>query len=127
MSRRLRWLLGLATAWPLAYLTLFLPQLLEVMHFLAGRRSGGPAFPDTPALVFAFALHTVTMVVVAALVVAYVAHLSKNARIPEEQKLPWVLLLVLGSVLVMPVYFALHVARPDARATVEPRDRDRIE
>jgi cyanate permease len=119
-SRRVRRVaLGLVTSWPLAYVAGWAPQLLELLRYFARRRAGGAALPEPPELGLAIAMYLGTALLVVVLVLGYALHLAGCRLVPEEQKLPWVLLLVLGSVLVLPIYFWLYVW-PEPDAEVDP-------
>jgi hypothetical protein len=74
----------------------------------------------------AMSVQGLTWLLAGGLLVYYFVHLAQARQVPDEERLPWALLLVLGSVLVMPVYWFFHVWRPIDRispsALYPPRD-----
>ena len=121
-SRKRRLILGLLTAWPLAYVLIFLAAPPLRLWFVA---RGWKALSDglTPLMLGGLAMHVTTLVVAGALVLVYAMHLSGTKRVPEPQKLPWLLLLVLASVVSMPVYWALYVWPEPKTPEASPRGR----
>lgn len=76
-----------------------------------------PEFTRDVLLTHAMAM--LTGVLVAGMLVACATHLLLSKTIPEEQKLPWILLLVTTSIVSMPVYWYLYVWRKPTRITPE--------
>jgi hypothetical protein len=87
-------LLGLITLWPLLYLVAFM-FFAPVLFFAA---------PDFP-IEIVFFLHPFTMFVIVGLLVFYVRDALNNKKIPETRKTLWVVLLIIGNAIVMPIYF----------------------
>ena len=121
-SRKRRLFLGLATAWPLAYVLIFLAAPPLRLWFAA---RGWKVLSEglTPLMLGGLLMHVTTLVVAGALLLVYAMHLAGTDRVPEPQKLPWLLLLVLASVVSMPVYWALYVWPEPKSPEYRPRGR----
>lgn len=122
-SRRARGWLGLATAWPLAYVLVFLAwRACRLWFAVRGWHALAAGFSAPMAA--ALGLHVATLVLAGLLTVVYAIDLAGTPRVVDEQRLPWVLLLLLLGVVVMPAYWYLYVWRePLARRLRPPRER----
>jgi hypothetical protein len=106
MSKTIKLLLGLVTIWPFAYLILFFITIFSLVFFSWGAEtSGGP--PRLIALIFP--LHLLTMLVIMALTVFYMVNVFRNERVVKDQKVLWAVVLFLGNVLAMPIYWYLYI------------------
>lgn len=110
MNRTKALALGALTLWPLAYVMLF----LAAMAYLAIFRGDG-SMP--PYLALIFIVHLLTMGATLGLLVFYMVHLFRNEAVPQEQKALWAVVLFLGNVLSMPVYWYLYIWAPPADET----------
>jgi hypothetical protein len=99
-------LLGLVTIWPFAYLILFFITIFSLVIFSRGAEtSGGPP----PLIALIFPLHLLTMLVIMALTVFYMVNVFRNERVVKDQKVLWAVVLFLGNVLAMPIYWYLYI------------------
>jgi len=57
-------------------------------------------------------MHIATMLEIMGLLVVYIVHLFKTDRVPKDQKALWAVVIFLGSVLAMPVYWYLYIWKP---------------
>lgn len=103
MNSTKKTLLGLLTLWPLLYLVSFM-VLMPILFFTA------PNFP----LEIVFFLHPLTMLVIVGLLVFYVRDALNNKKIPETRKTLWVVLLIIGNAIVMPIYFYSFIMKKRA-------------
>jgi hypothetical protein len=54
-------------------------------------------------------LHVSTMVISISLMAFYVVHAVRSGHVGDEQKTPWVILLLFGSIVVMPIYWYFRI------------------
>lgn len=114
MSRTTKILLGIATAWPIVYMGLFMAFMFGSFFFtfmteMHHSGAGPEAFPI--AFVVLFALHFLTMLWILGLLVFYILHVFQTNRVPKDQKALWAVVLFLGGPLAMPVYWYLYIWR----------------
>ena len=107
MTRGKSIVLAAFTAWPLLYVMLFMCTVLGVMisAFLGGGRPSG-----LPVMMMViFPLHFLTMLEIIALLVIYIVHVFKTDSVPQDKKALWAVVLFLGNVIAMPVYWYLYI------------------
>jgi hypothetical protein len=95
---------GALSAWPLVYFAGF----MAMMAVSSGR--GGP-FADATTFDLLVRAHLITMVVTMGLLGFYVTHAFRSPRLPQEQRVLWLIVLFMGNMLAFPVYWYLHVWR----------------
>ena len=106
MSRGKAITLAVFTAWPIVYVVLFMCMMFgTVMSAFWGGRSSGPGV----AFGIIFPLHLLTMVEIAALLVIYIVYLFRTSRIEQDKKVLWAVVLFLGSIIAMPVFWYLYM------------------
>ena len=99
--------LAVFTAWPILYMFLFI--VVGFGFTVLGIFSGGH-FSEPPILVMIiFPLHFLTMLEMMGLMVIYIVHLFKTDRVPQDKKALWAVVLLLGNVLAMPVYWYFYI------------------
>lgn len=111
MSKTVKLLLGLATVWPVAYMFLFFVFIFSTI--LSG--GGNPVNPPME-FVLVFVLHLFTMLVIAALTIFYIVNVFRNERVEKDKKVLWAVVLFLGSLIAMPVYWYLYIWKPAPEA-----------
>ena len=107
-----RALMFVGAVWPLIYMVLFIGLIVESVV-----RSGGN--PDNDLLVpfeVLMGLHIATMLVILAATVAYVVHAWRSPRIQSDQRVLWLIVLLLGGFIAMPVYWWLYLRSPQDAA-----------
>ncbi|WP_428267972.1 hypothetical protein [Haliangium sp.] len=88
-------LLGTLTAWPLVYMVLFIASIvLTPME----------AIP----MDLLFTVHGATMLLTFGLLAYYLVH-ALRSPMPSNERLLWAILLVMGGMLTMPIYWYLHI------------------
>lgn len=110
-----RALLLFGAVWPALYLAFFIAMVVE-----ATVRNGGD--PDNDLLIpfgVVIALHIGTMLIILVAAVAYITHAWRSPRIDKDQRTLWVLVLLLGAPIAMPIYWWLHIRPGDTRARRE--------
>lgn len=117
MSKTAKLLLGLVTIWPFAYMILFFITIVSLAFF---GRGSEPAVGPPPLIALILPLHLLTMLVIMALTVFYMVNVFRNERVVKDQKVLWAVVLFLGNVLAMPIYWYLYIwkeASPAVAAT----------
>ncbi len=115
MKRPTKLLLGAATVWPVLYILCFIIGIFVMVltQWSGGRlaQSAGESAPFPGGFVVLIIAHLSTMLLMVALLVYYMVDLFRTSRVPADMRTPWVLLLLLGGPLSMPVYWYLYVWR----------------
>lgn len=106
MSKTLRLLLGIITFWPAAYMVIFFVFIVSTIVF-TGRGGGGDEVLG-PLFAAIFVLHFLTMLVIAALTVFYMVNVFRNERVEKDKKVLWAVVLFLGNVIAMPIYWYVY-------------------
>ena len=107
-----RYLLLVATLYPIAYFLFF----VAVIGIATASGGGDPdgEFPIPFGLLVG--LHIFTMLVSLALIVIYVIDVFRNPRVDPDHRVLWLILVLLAGMLAMPVYWGLHL-RPVSSPT----------
>ncbi|HET7854213.1 MAG TPA: hypothetical protein VFM04_07130, partial [Candidatus Methylomirabilis sp.] len=108
MKRAAKIILGVATLWPLVHLVLFFGFLLSQFLLFSHKGSRPPAAIEGWFYVL-FALHFVTLLWIVALLIIYIVNVFKNDRVPRDKKALWALVLFLGNMIAMPIYWYLYI------------------
>jgi hypothetical protein len=93
--------LAVATLVPLAYMVCFMAFVVLVIMEAPGQ----PSF-DFRIL---FLCHFAMMIWSWALIAVYVVYLFKTDVVPKDQKVLWAVVLFLGNMIVMPIFWFLYV------------------
>jgi hypothetical protein len=110
MGRGAALLLAVLTAWPPVYCVFFMLFIFRTMAFGFGDGEG----PDMFTVIFP--LHFLTMLIGLVLLVVYIVHLFKADNVPGNQKALWAVVLFMGGMIAMPIYWYLHIWRPCSRS-----------
>jgi hypothetical protein len=104
LSRPMALLVGALSAWPFVYFVGFMAMMATTFT------SGGP-FTDPTSFDVMMRVHLLTMVATMGLLVFYVTHVFRSQRLPQDQRVMWLLVLFMGNMLAFPIYWYLHVWR----------------
>lgn len=118
LSRPMKVILALATAWTPLYVVIFFGAIVTTMFGVVARTSA----PNDVVSTFEYVilpLHAMTMLLSFALLFVYLAHVFRNPRLPEQEKLLWALLIFVGHFIAMTIYF-LRFVWPDDPAAPDP-------
>lgn len=107
--------LALLTLLPSAYLVFFM-ALFAVTAATSDSENGEPPIP----FALLAALHIGTMVLVIVLLVIYIRDAYGNPRLPEDKRTFWAVVLFMGNMIAMPIYWWLYM-RPGPVADSPPR------
>jgi hypothetical protein len=115
MRESTRYLLALATAWPLLFFVIFVFFVISV--FMSAPHMGFTAdggFEVPTDFLVMMALNAFTSFLTLGLMVFYIVHVVKNEELEQGIKVLWVLGLLFATVFIMPVYFYLYFWREEA-------------
>ena len=99
-------LIGLFTVWPLVYMFIFFAFVLT--SFGGATRINDPGSPFAMFSI-AIAAHLGTMFIIMALLVFYIVHVFKNPALAGDKRTLWAVVLFMGSIISMPIYWFLYV------------------
>jgi len=94
-------LLGLLTAWPIIYVALFLISITIAPSSLL-------------SLPYIDLLHIGTIALVALLLVYYLIHTGRNPNLSREQRLFWIIAILVGHFVTSLAYWFVNIWRPTA-------------
>ena len=98
--------IGILTLWPILYMFLFIffvfGMIFIDMH--------SPNIKGPPAsFSILFALHFFTIIYMFALIGFYIYYLFKTDRVPKDKKALWAVVIFLGNMFAMPVFWFLYI------------------
>ena len=105
MKKSKKLFLGFLTFWPFAYIFVFFFFVIAMMA-LAGVGDG-----SLFGLLFIplFVLHFLTIIAAIGMQIYYIVNVFNNKNVDEDQRVMWVILLVLAGLFVSPVYWYLNI------------------
>lgn len=108
MSKPTKLLVAFTTFWPAIYMIAF---FIFVLVFFLSMLLNLPIEAETfhTLLVVLIPLHLLTFAIIVALGVFYIYHLFRNDRIAPETKPVRAVVLLMGNVISMPVYWYVHI------------------
>lgn len=112
MKKPTKILLGLASLWPFVYVILFFLFILSSVFFVfasSGQEAGPPL-----SLMIIFPLHLLTMLWIMALTVFYIVDVFRNERVEKDKKVLWAVVLFMGNIIAMPIYWYLYIWKEPA-------------
>jgi hypothetical protein len=115
MSRAQKITLAVFTAWPFLYMVIFVCAVFGMMMlaFSGGGDSAGPP----RIMMIIFPVHFLTMLEIFALLIFYIVHVFKTDRVPHDKKALWAVVLFLGNMIAMPVYWYLYIWKEPVKST----------
>jgi hypothetical protein len=119
MSKFMKILLGIATVWPFLYMILFICFILFSILLMPsmGTSAGGPF---AALFLIIFPLHLLTMLLIMGLTVFYMVNIFRNERIDKDKKLLWALVLFMGNMFAMPIYWYLYIWSEEEQPPASP-------
>jgi hypothetical protein len=115
MKKPTKILLGIATLWPLLYIIIFFAFMLSQAFLISFRGDLSPGGPPTGFFIL-FGLHLLTMLWIVALLIIYIINVFKNERVNKDKKALWAVVIFLGNMFAMPVYWYLYIWREPEKA-----------
>jgi hypothetical protein len=117
IKKRTKVLLGVLTAWPIVYTVFFIVTLISFI--LTGfKEPGTDGMP--PMLKVIIALHILTMLVIIGLAVFYIVFIFKTDYVEESKKTFWVVVIFIGNMIAMPIFWYLYIWRMPAKEKTNP-------
>jgi len=115
MSKGAKVLLGVLAFAPILYVFAFTGIIMTTFG-----NPGGGLLADPKAFAVLFAVHGSVMLLIMGQLVFYVVHaLTKNPSFTDgTQKAVWALILFMGNMLAIPIYFMIHIW-PDREMTFD--------
>lgn len=99
--------LGILTVWPIIYMFLFMVFMFG-MAFL--NMFDGKGEREAPILFLVLiGLHFFTCLYTMVLIGFYVYYLFKTERVPKDKKALWAVVIFLGNVFAMPIFWFLYI------------------
>lgn len=122
MTRNKAIILAAFTAWPLIYMVLFFGfMLLMTSELVLDAELGGGTGGEPPMLMLLiFPLHLLTILEMLALEVVYIVYLFRTDRVDQDKKALWAVVLFLGNMIAMPIFWYLHIWKHVRRTGGEP-------
>jgi hypothetical protein len=110
MKKYTKILLGLATLWPFLYIIFFFLFIFSSILFMpgSGENESGPPF----FFALLFALHFLTMIWIMGLTVFYMVNVFRNDRVDKDKKVLWAVVIFMGNMIAMPIYWYLYIWKP---------------
>ena len=102
--------LAVFTVWPFVYMILFMASF-----FISFLSMGQPhQQQDGMPLMFKIILplHLLTMLEMFGLMAIYIIHLFKTEHVASDKKALWAVVLFMGNILAMPIYWYLYIWKP---------------
>jgi hypothetical protein len=109
MSKPVKIALGMATLWPLVYILLFFGFVFYLI-LLVPLHPNGEVRPPSGMIVI-FLLHGLTILWNFVLLTIYICNLFHNNSVDNDKKALWAVVLFLGNMIAMPIYWYLYVWR----------------
>ena len=108
MSKLKATILGVCTVWPIVYMVLFMSVIFsQFINFSTPSQTTHTEMPLIFKIIFP--LHFMTMVWIIALTVIYIRHIFKSSAVPAEKKTLWAVVIFLGNMVSMPIYWYLYI------------------
>jgi hypothetical protein len=103
MKKSSKILLALATIWPFFYMILFMGVVVS-SFFMGG---------NEPGFIWAVVipLHILTMLSIMGLTIFYMVNVFRNDRVNKDMKVLWAVVIFMGSIIAMPIYWYLYIWR----------------
>jgi hypothetical protein len=101
MKQSSKILLASATIWPFVYMLLFVGMIF--FSFLSGEGGSNVLWG------LIIPLHVLTMLLIFALMTFYIVNVFRNDRVNKDMKLLWVVVLFMGGLIAMPIYWYLYI------------------
>jgi hypothetical protein len=108
MTKSKALVLGGFTLWPIVYMVLFMVVMFtQVLMMNFGNQASSGHMPTMIKIIFP--LHFLTMIWIFVLVAIYIRHIFKTEAVPQEKKALWAVVIFMGNMVAMPVYWYLYI------------------
>jgi hypothetical protein len=106
LNRPTALLIAVLTVAPWAYFVFLLSRFMPTFEAMSSSTAPEQFFRNFDLI---FRLHLLVMVLIVALMAFYIIHLFRTDRVPNDKKTLWAVVLFLGNLLAMPVYWYLYM------------------
>jgi hypothetical protein len=107
MARTNKIILAIATLWPIIYSIAFIVFVLS--RFILASSYSYPQSELEAAIYLISVLHPLTIIIIVVLLVVYIRNLFKNNHVSRDKKALWAVVLFLGNIFAMPIYWYLYI------------------
>lgn len=107
LSRPVKLIVGVMTLLPFVYMVYFMVSMASSMK----TNASGPDDFD-----MLFRLHLGTMLLTFSLMIFYIVYLFRTSKVPQDKKALWAVVLFMGNMFAMPVFWLLYIwqdSKPD--------------
>ena len=118
MKKPVKILLGLATLWPFIYMIFFFFVIFSSFFFMSNSQGQESGFPVLFMVIFP--LHFLTILWIMALTVFYMVNVFRNDLVEKDKKVLWAVVLFMGNMIAMPVYWYLYIWKEPPGASLTP-------
>ena len=109
LSKPAKITVAIFTAWPILYMFLFMAFVFSSVFFLPQHSEAQEqSFFIFPIV---FGLHFLTMLSIVGLIAFYVTYIFKTDRVEQDKKALWAVVIFLGNMFAMPVFWYLFRIR----------------
>lgn len=110
MKKSTKIALGIGTVWPILYMFIFIIFIFSMVLFLPSGETSSTSGP--PVWFFAiFPIHFLTILWIWVLVIIYIVDVFRNDRVPKDKQVLWLIVILLGGIIAMPIYWYLYIWR----------------
>lgn len=124
MQKSGKLLLGIATLWPIVYFFLF---FIVVFATVLLRPEPGAGGGPPPLIALILPLHLLTMLLIAGLTIFYIVDVFRNKRVDKDKKALWAIVIFLGNMIGMPIYWYLNIWKDPLPANQTPAQLNRVD
>lgn len=122
MNKFKKILLAIITMYPIVYFISFMIFIMTTMFSVYSviEEPSGIGSPDMFSIVpFIFFFHILTIIISLLLPILYIILALKNERIKSDMRIIWVLIILFGGMIAMPIYWYLYVWKEEPPFSVE--------
>jgi len=99
--------LGIFSVWPFLYIIIFMGSIFIMMATTFANNNPSNELPIIIMVIFP--LHFFTMFEIFVLIAIYMLYLFKTDVVPQDKKALWAVILFLGNVFSMPIFWYLYI------------------
>ncbi len=108
-------LLGILTIYPIVYTMFFFIIIFSSFFNMFNNYNGGMLFLVFPVILI---MHLLTIIDIMGLTIYYILHAVKNESLEQDMRIVWIVLILLGNMIAMPIYWYLNIWREDNNSEV---------
>jgi hypothetical protein len=118
MNKPAKLLIGAATLWPVLYMFFFFAMIFMSFFLISTSGGQGSGLPFPFQIIVP--LHLLTMLVIMGLTIFYMVDVFRNERIDKDKKVLWAVVLFLGNIIAMPIYWYLYIWKEFPKSQPQP-------